>query len=222
MRNATHTRAIKSYLTYGVADLFIVVFCARILRGQTFRKFIIIFAMKRFSISVLLAMFFVVFGFYTKNAYGGTDQYQQCFEEAAAKYGLNPKLLYAIARVESNFNPYAINVNKDGRSLKEYYPEHKWEAKKVLHYLIENGYNFDVGIAQINVVNIRRWGLDPYQLLDPCTNLDVSARLLKELINRYGLSWQAIWHYNGRPSYAYKVYNALMWVNKKYYSTNLP
>jgi len=69
--------------------------------GQTFRKFIIIFAMKRFSISVLLAMFFVVFGFYTKNVYA--FKYNYCFEQAANKYGVNVKLLYAIAKVESDF-----------------------------------------------------------------------------------------------------------------------
>jgi Transglycosylase SLT domain. len=48
--------------------------------------------------------------------------------------------------------------------------------------------------------------------LDPCYNLDVSAKLLRDLVDRYGLSWQAIWHYNGRPSYAYKVYHALIWL----------
>jgi Transglycosylase SLT domain. len=166
--------------------------------------------MKRFSISALLAMFFVVFGFYTKNVYA--FKYNYCFEQAANKYGVNVKLLYAIAKVESDFNPYAINVNANGRSIKEYYPKNKYQAKIVLNYLLRHGYNFDVGIAQINIINIKRWGLDPYALLDPCYNLDVSAKLLRELVDRYGLSWQAVWHYNGRPSYAYKVYHALIWL----------
>ncbi len=144
-----------------------------------------------------------------------------CFNQASSKYGVPVKLLYAIAKVESDFNPYAINVNVDGRSVKEYYPKTKEEAKVVLNYLITHGYNFDVGIAQINVVNIQRWGLNPYSLLNPCYNLDVSARLLRELIQRYSLSWRAIWHYNGRPSYAYKVYHALMWLNNKNYMANI-
>ncbi len=150
-------------------------------------------------------------GFYN-NVYA--NQFNYCFEQAASRYGVNVKLLYAIAKVESNFNPYAINVNANGRSIKEYYPANKQQAEIVLNYLIKHGYNFDVGIAQINIVNIRRWGLDPYSLLDPCYNLDVSARLLKELIARYGLNWRAIWHYNGRPSYAYKVYHALLWLQR--------
>lgn len=148
----------------------------------------------------------------------------QCFTEAANKYGISPALLYAIAKVESDFNPYAINVNAHGRSIKVYYPQNEEQAKVVLNYLLSHGYNFDLGIAQINVVNIKSMGLDPYSLLDPCQNLDVSAILLKSLIRRYGLDWRAIWHYNGRPSYAYKVYHALIWLNKhpNYYAFGNP
>jgi hypothetical protein len=32
-----------------------------------------------------------------------------CFEEAGRLYGLNPRLLWSIAKVESDFNPTAIN-----------------------------------------------------------------------------------------------------------------
>ncbi len=179
--------------------------------------------MKRIK-SLLFIIFFII-SFYNKDIYAESaiqkHQYNYCFEQAAMRYGVNVKLLYAIAKVESDFNPYAINVNANGRSIKEYYPENKYQAKMVLDYLLSHGYNFDVGIAQINIVNIKRWGLDPYSLLDPCYNLDVSARLLKNLIDRYGLNWQAIWHYNGRPSYAYKVYHALIWLqNHDIYATS--
>lgn len=37
-----------------------------------------------------------------------------CFSEAAQRYGINEKILIAIAKVESNFNPSAININKNG------------------------------------------------------------------------------------------------------------
>ncbi len=150
---------------------------------------------------------------------GFSVPYEQCFEEASKDYGVPKKLLMAIAKVESSFNPYAINVNYKGRSIKEYYPQNKEQAKIVLRYLIKNNFNYDVGIAQINVINIKEYNLDPYGLLDPCVNLKTSAMILRLLIDRYGLSWQAVWHYNGRPSYANLVYKAFIWLDRhSYYS----
>jgi len=35
-----------------------------------------------------------------------------CWEDAAQKYGMQPQLLYAIAKTESGFNPNAMNQNK--------------------------------------------------------------------------------------------------------------
>lgn len=164
-------------------------------------------------ISILLVSLF--FGFNKSVAAIQPKYYGECFNEAAKLYGIPPKLLIAIAKVESNFNPYAINVNKDGKSIKVYYPQNKEQAYIVLNYLASHGYNYDVGIAQINVINIKDMGLDQYKLLDPCYNLEVSAKILKTLIQRYGLTWQAIWHYNGRPSYSYLVYHALIWLNNR-------
>jgi soluble lytic murein transglycosylase-like protein len=47
-------------------------------------------------------------------------------------------------------------------------------------------------------------------VLNPCLNVFYGAYLLRENINRYGYNWTAIWHYNGAPSYARKVYKALL------------
>lgn len=134
----------------------------------------------------------------------------RCFSEAAARYNIPPALLVAIAKVESGFRPWVMNINHNGQSVRVINPKTYEEAVYYLTYLHQNGYNYDVGIGQINVANIRRFGINPVSLLDPCNNLMVSAYILRENINRYGFTWDAIWRYNGRRDYAYKVYRALV------------
>jgi soluble lytic murein transglycosylase-like protein len=112
-----------------------------------------------------------------------------CWEEAAARYGVNPYMLYAIAKTESNLNPSAINrSNKNG--------------------------SYDIGLMQINsrwLPTLRKHGIDEAQLWDACTNIHVGAWVLAENIRRMGNSWEALGAYNARDpelriKYAHKVY----------------
>ncbi|MBX3630307.1 MAG: lytic transglycosylase domain-containing protein [Nitrosomonas sp.] len=115
-----------------------------------------------------------------------------CFEEAAARYKLNPELLKAISRVESNGNPNAINrSNKNG--------------------------SHDIGHMQINsrwLPTLKTYGITEQSLFDPCINTHVGAWVLAGNIQRMGYSWDAIGAYNARSPdkrrlYAKKVVNAL-------------
>ena len=160
---------------------------------------------KRISSRVWLEIILIfLFLFSSSFAY----ELERCFKKASRKYNINIYLLKAIAKVESNFNPYAININleKENRS---FYLQNKAIASKFVNYLEKHGYNFDIGICQINIKNIKRFGLSPIELLDPCKNIEISARILKELINRHGLSWEAVWRYNGNRGYALKIYKEL-------------
>lgn len=111
-----------------------------------------------------------------------------CWEEAAARYGVNPYLLYAIAKTESSLNPKAINRNKNG--------------------------SYDVGLMQINsswFPTLRKHGLDEKQLFEPCTSIHVGAWVLAQNMQRLGNSWEAVGAYNTskrdlRMKYAAKVY----------------
>jgi soluble lytic murein transglycosylase-like protein len=111
-----------------------------------------------------------------------------CWEEAGARYGVNPYLLYAIAKTESSLNPKAINHNKNG--------------------------SYDIGLMQINsswFPTLRRHGVEEKHLFDPCTSIHVGAWILARNMQRMGNSWDAVGAYNAtkpdlRLKYAMKVY----------------
>jgi soluble lytic murein transglycosylase-like protein len=111
-----------------------------------------------------------------------------CWEQAAIRYGVNPHLLYAIAKTESGMNPLATNRNKNG--------------------------SYDVGLMQINsswFPLLRKYGVTEQQLFDPCTSIHVGAWVLAQNMRRMGNSWEAVGAYNAkdpalRIRYALKVY----------------
>lgn len=113
-----------------------------------------------------------------------------CWYRSSVKYNLDPWLLYSIAYVESGHNIFAINKNKNG--------------------------SYDMGMMQINSIwipELKKVGIEPKHLFDPCTSIDVGAWILAQNIKKYGYSKSAIGAYNSRtPSiglkYADKVLKA--------------
>ncbi|MFC5474045.1 lytic transglycosylase domain-containing protein [Paraherbaspirillum soli] len=111
-----------------------------------------------------------------------------CWRQAATSYGVNPDLLYAIAKTESSLNPRAINRNKDG--------------------------SYDIGLMQINsrwFPQLEKYGVDREQLYDPCVSIQVGAWILAQNMRRLGNSWNAVGAYNSgnpvlRMKYAMRVY----------------
>jgi len=104
-------------------------------------------------------------------------------------YGISPQLLWSIAKVESNFDPGAINRNHNG--------------------------TYDFGIMQINSSWYPALGRAIWnQLGNPCMNVHVGAWVLAQCIQKHGNTWEAIGCYNAssktkRVRYAVKVYDAL-------------
>jgi hypothetical protein len=118
-----------------------------------------------------------------------TNVYAFCFEDAGKTYGINPSLLKSIARIESNLNPKATNKNQNGST--------------------------DIGLMQINSFWIKPLGLDSGKLIsDPCYNAMIGAKVLKQCIDRYGYTWEAVGCYNAtstpkRVNYSWKIYKVL-------------
>jgi len=139
------------------------------------------------------------------------------FVKVGKDFGISPQLLYAIAVVESGVKPYAIGVKgarcRDFKEITCYqrgkwvslYPENYEEAERVLRIILKKDLHYDLGLMQISKFEIERRGLDPFSLLDYKKNLELGARILYEKIQKYGYSWEAVWRYNGRIDYAWKV-----------------
>ena len=117
------------------------------------------------------------------------------FEEAGEYYRIDPKILYSIAKIESNLNPNAINRNSNG--------------------------SVDIGIMQINsshLKEIEKFGFKKEHLFNPKINIYAGAWLLKRCFNKHGVSKDGITCYNGRIKdnpYGYEVLRELKEVYKK-------
>ena len=93
-------------------------------------------------------------------------------------------VLQHVVRVESGFHPYAIGV-VGGRLARQ--PRNLPEAVATANMLEQQGYNFSLGLAQVNRYNLRRQGLSSYeQAFGSCDNLRAGSRILQECYQRAG------------------------------------
>lgn len=84
--------------------------------------------------------------------------------------------MMSIVKVESRGNPLALGLNK-GYKL-QFQPQTKAQAHKWVEYLDKHNYNFDIGLAQVNIKNINKSGFSATDVLDPCTNLKLGSSIL--------------------------------------------
>lgn len=123
-----------------------------------------------------------------------------CFNEAGAKYHVDPLLLRAISKVESRDNPRAINYNRNKKGQIT---------------------SRDYGLMQINSTQLPKLEamgvLQSEQdlLTNPCLNVQVGAWVLARHLQVCGVTWECLGSYNAgfaddnqsrRMIYARKVY----------------
>ena len=112
-----------------------------------------------------------------------------CFEEAGRAHGISHELLQSIARVESGLNSKSVNKNRNGSS--------------------------DFGLMQINSAWIDVLHLNRDELIsNPCYNVMTGAGILRQCIDRYGYTWEAVGCYNAkskskRVGYSWKIFREL-------------
>lgn len=131
-----------------------------------------------------------------------------CWQSSGLKHGVDPWILYGIAKVESSLNANAMNLTHQKRTG-----------------------SYDIGLMQINSRNLKalaHFGINEAALSDPCVNIEVGAYILAEKIRFYGNTWDAIGAYNAactqlkgndclraRRVYAWKVYRAIQKAQKE-------
>ncbi|MDW8066227.1 MAG: lytic transglycosylase domain-containing protein [Aquificaceae bacterium] len=119
--------------------------------------------------------------------------FYHCFFEAGKRYGVDPILLISIAKVESNFNSKAVNINKNGSR--------------------------DYGIMQINTYWVNKYKIPLDWLYEPCYNIHFGAMVLKKCMLTYNQVHLAVDCYNkgskakGHGAYVEKVFRNY----RKYY-----
>lgn len=87
----------------------------------------------------------------------------------------------ALVSVESAFNPWAIGV-VGGALVRQ--PRTRAEALATAKALRDAGWNFSVGLGQINVGNFDRLGLTVESAFEPCANLTAMQAVLAECFDR--------------------------------------
>lgn len=94
---------------------------------------------------------------------------------------VDQQLMMRVISVESSHNPYAIGV-VNARLQRQ--PRNFEEAKATVQFLENAGYNYSVGLAQVNRSNFSRYKLNFNNVFDVCTNLNAGGQILRECQNR--------------------------------------
>lgn len=125
------------------------------------------------------------------------------------------EVMQHVVQVESSRNPYAIGV-VGGRLLRA--PRALDEAVATARMLEEKGYNFSLGLGQVNRYNLEKYGLASYEkAFDVCPNLVAASRILAECYSRSGGDWGKSFscYYSGnfetgfRHGYVQKIYASM-------------
>lgn len=92
-----------------------------------------------------------------------------------------PQTMAAVVNVESRYNPYSIGV-VGGRLVRQ--PANRQEAIATANQLESEGWNFSVGLAQVNRYNLSKYEIAYDQAFDACTNLRVGSKILENCYTR--------------------------------------
>ncbi len=94
---------------------------------------------------------------------------------------VSAQTMAAVVSVESSYNPHAIGV-VGGKLARQ--PTNRAEAVATAKQLASDGWNFSLGVAQVNRYNLPKYKVDYEQAFDPCTNLRIGSKILEDCYMR--------------------------------------
>lgn len=125
------------------------------------------------------------------------------------------EVMQHVVNVESSRNPYAIGV-VGGQLVRQ--PQNLPEAVATVRMLEEKGYNFSLGVAQVNRANLGKYGLDSYEkAFDLCPNLQAGSQILAQCYASAGGDWGKAFscYYSGnfvtgyQDGYVQKIFDSM-------------
>lgn len=125
------------------------------------------------------------------------------------------EVMQHVVNVESSTNPYAIGV-VGGQLVRQ--PQNLDEALATAQMLDAKGYNFSLGLAQVNRNNLAKYGITTYeQAFQPCPNLVAASQILAECYASANGDWGKSFscYYSGnfvtgyRDGYVQKIYDSI-------------
>jgi len=94
---------------------------------------------------------------------------------------INLDVIANIIKVESAYNPYAIGVVN---GILERQPRNIDEAIATAKNLESLGWNFSIGLGQINYSNLEKYNLSIESAFDPCSNLQATIAIYNDCLHR--------------------------------------
>lgn len=125
------------------------------------------------------------------------------------------EVMQHVVNVESSHNPYAIGV-VGGQLVRQ--PQNLPEAVATVRMLEDKGYNYSLGVAQVNRANLGKYGLDTYEkAFDLCPNLRAGSQILAQCYASAGGDWGKAFscYYSGnfttgyQDGYVQKIFDSM-------------
>ncbi|ELY1989186.1 lytic transglycosylase domain-containing protein [Vibrio harveyi] len=126
---------------------------------------------------------------------------------------IDPEIISRLIDTESSRRPYVVAI-KGSNVAKQ--PTDKTSAVSSIKQLEKLGFNYSVGLMQINHTNFKRTGLTLDTAFDYCENIKAGASIFKECLDRakvkfpdsdssYHIDAAASCYYSGNFEYGFKV-----------------
>lgn len=125
------------------------------------------------------------------------------------------QVMQHVVNVESSANPYAIGV-VGGQLVRQ--PQNLDEAIATVQMLESRGYNYSVGLSQVNRSNFGKYGLDTFEkAFSTCGNLEAGSRILASCYASASGDWGKAFscYYSGnfttgyRDGYVQKIFDSM-------------